>query len=254
MEGSWQDKTKVEDNAECEPQSAQSRRMNRILPRLEFPLRPDPMRVPEHHQLLNRRLLLQQRQAFNSAYHRSDASFLLPRISYPSPLYVSPYTPFNDGHHHSQNIATSLNAYNGQICGSNMALTNSTTYSPACSQSSPPWKSLTRNFRVAQRRQYKRRSKTGCLTCRTRRIKCDETKPLCYNCSRSNRECQYPSVVKSLDTPPCQLGSTSTSVPIKPSSEKNFAMSIERLLVEESASSPSVKLHHKSTFANLDDE
>ncbi|WBW72012.1 DNA-binding transcription factor Moc3 [Schizosaccharomyces osmophilus] len=39
----------------------------------------------------------------------------------------------------------------------------------------------------------KRRTKTGCLTCRRRRIKCDETKPLCANCSKSNRKCEgYP--------------------------------------------------------------
>ncbi|EPY50772.1 transcription factor Moc3 [Schizosaccharomyces cryophilus OY26] len=39
----------------------------------------------------------------------------------------------------------------------------------------------------------KRRTKTGCLTCRRRRIKCDETKPFCVNCSKSNRKCEgYP--------------------------------------------------------------
>ena len=36
----------------------------------------------------------------------------------------------------------------------------------------------------------RKRTKTGCLTCRQRRIKCDEGKPTCYNCLKSNKLCQ----------------------------------------------------------------
>ncbi|EEB05643.2 transcription factor Moc3 [Schizosaccharomyces japonicus yFS275] len=36
----------------------------------------------------------------------------------------------------------------------------------------------------------KRRTKTGCFTCRRRRIKCDEAKPYCMNCTKSNRKCE----------------------------------------------------------------
>ncbi|PYH96545.1 hypothetical protein BO71DRAFT_174525 [Aspergillus ellipticus CBS 707.79] len=32
---------------------------------------------------------------------------------------------------------------------------------------------------------------TGCLTCRTRRVKCDEKRPTCRNCARRNRPCSY---------------------------------------------------------------
>lgn len=35
----------------------------------------------------------------------------------------------------------------------------------------------------------KRRRKTGCLTCRTRRVKCDERKPNCERCEIANVEC-----------------------------------------------------------------
>lgn len=38
------------------------------------------------------------------------------------------------------------------------------------------------------------RTTTGCLTCRKRRVKCDETKPRCGPCSKSERECVYGSV------------------------------------------------------------
>lgn len=30
------------------------------------------------------------------------------------------------------------------------------------------------------------------ITCRARRVKCDESKPTCRNCSKKNRPCQYP--------------------------------------------------------------
>jgi len=39
-------------------------------------------------------------------------------------------------------------------------------------------------------KEVKRRTKTGCLTCRKRRIKCDEGRPECRNCMKSKRHCQ----------------------------------------------------------------
>ncbi|KAI2626263.1 hypothetical protein GGS21DRAFT_530787 [Xylaria nigripes] len=39
------------------------------------------------------------------------------------------------------------------------------------------------------KKEIKRRTKTGCLTCRKRRIKCDELHPTCKNCQKSKREC-----------------------------------------------------------------
>ncbi|WEJ95617.1 hypothetical protein PSN45_003140 [Yamadazyma tenuis] len=35
------------------------------------------------------------------------------------------------------------------------------------------------------------RSKAGCLSCRRRKKKCDETKPICNACKRLNLECSY---------------------------------------------------------------
>ncbi|KAF2180508.1 hypothetical protein K469DRAFT_272356 [Zopfia rhizophila CBS 207.26] len=37
-----------------------------------------------------------------------------------------------------------------------------------------------------------RRTRSGCFTCRTRRVKCDETHPICERCRKGNRECVYP--------------------------------------------------------------
>ncbi|KLP08807.1 uncharacterized protein FFB20_11034 [Fusarium fujikuroi] len=38
----------------------------------------------------------------------------------------------------------------------------------------------------------KLRAKTGCAICRQRRVKCDEAKPSCRNCSRFGRSCSWP--------------------------------------------------------------
>lgn len=45
------------------------------------------------------------------------------------------------------------------------------------------------NALLNKRRIIKRRTRTGCLTCRKRRIKCDERKPHCFNCERSKKLC-----------------------------------------------------------------
>uniref|UniRef100_A0A0W0FK72 Zn(2)-C6 fungal-type domain-containing protein n=1 Tax=Moniliophthora roreri TaxID=221103 RepID=A0A0W0FK72_MONRR len=37
--------------------------------------------------------------------------------------------------------------------------------------------------------RFQVKSRSGCLTCRKRRIKCDEAKPICRNCHRKNLEC-----------------------------------------------------------------
>ncbi|KAK7710121.1 hypothetical protein SLS57_008459 [Botryosphaeria dothidea] len=37
-----------------------------------------------------------------------------------------------------------------------------------------------------------RRTRSGCYTCRNRRVKCDETHPICERCRKGNRECVYP--------------------------------------------------------------
>jgi hypothetical protein len=42
-------------------------------------------------------------------------------------------------------------------------------------------------------KQPKGRSKTGCITCRRRKKKCDETKPACLHCQKNNVHCEgYP--------------------------------------------------------------
>lgn len=46
---------------------------------------------------------------------------------------------------------------------------------------------------VAAEQKKHKRTRSGCFTCRARRIKCDETHPICDRCKKGNRECVYPS-------------------------------------------------------------
>ncbi|CAM1510683.1 Fc.00g010180.m01.CDS01 [Cosmosporella sp. VM-42] len=47
--------------------------------------------------------------------------------------------------------------------------------------------------------RQKLRTKTGCLTCRKRRKKCDENDPVCDGCESSGRECHWPLPADLLD-------------------------------------------------------
>ncbi|OJJ49405.1 hypothetical protein ASPZODRAFT_61087 [Penicilliopsis zonata CBS 506.65] len=56
------------------------------------------------------------------------------------------------------------------------------------------------------KKEVKRRTKTGCLTCRKRRIKCDEGHPVCRNCVKSKRECLgYDPVFRQQPTTPSAI-------------------------------------------------
>ncbi|KAI5956399.1 hypothetical protein KGF54_000874 [Candida jiufengensis] len=44
------------------------------------------------------------------------------------------------------------------------------------------------------------RSKTGCLNCRKRKKKCDETSPICIACISRNQECIWPDLTKKKPT------------------------------------------------------
>lgn len=46
-----------------------------------------------------------------------------------------------------------------------------------------------------------KRTRSGCFTCRSRRIKCDEVRPVCDRCRKGNRECIYPSPSKTGSRP-----------------------------------------------------
>nr|ODN81204.1 hypothetical protein L203_05710 [Cryptococcus depauperatus CBS 7841] len=48
-----------------------------------------------------------------------------------------------------------------------------------------------------KRRQKYTRTRTGCLCCRSRRIKCDEARPICKRCIIAKKDCVYPGCTSS---------------------------------------------------------
>ncbi|KAM0425594.1 hypothetical protein ACHAPT_009125 [Fusarium lateritium] len=42
-----------------------------------------------------------------------------------------------------------------------------------------------------QHRRPHRKSRNGCINCKKRKVKCDETKPICFNCMRFNVPCSF---------------------------------------------------------------
>ncbi|KAJ4164860.1 hypothetical protein LMH87_006515 [Akanthomyces muscarius] len=76
--------------------------------------------------------------------------------------------------------------------------------------SSSPDEPSTTSILPKRQKRFAAKVKTGCMTCRRRRIKCDEGKPSCKKCSSSGRDCEYPpisfrfAVNKSIEAMPVQ--------------------------------------------------
>jgi hypothetical protein len=91
----------------------------------------------------------------------------------------------------------------------------------------------------ALERQYKLRVKTGCETCRIRRVKCDETKPECQRCTKTGRKCEgYKHVSPSRGQSPAAAASFRNPaflvVPQKPS-QPSIPRSLSRSLSPDAA-------------------
>ncbi|OHF03899.1 C6 zinc finger protein [Colletotrichum orchidophilum] len=66
--------------------------------------------------------------------------------------------------------------------------------------SAPKILSFPLNDRPKTNRRQTPKSRTGCITCKKRRVRCDEGKPSCLNCSKSKRSCEgYAPKTKGID-------------------------------------------------------
>ncbi|KAJ5363403.1 hypothetical protein N7541_004247 [Penicillium brevicompactum] len=83
--------------------------------------------------------------------------------------------------------------------------------------------------RVRPSRARGLRTRTGCLTCRERRVKCDDGKPTCLRCSKSDRVCRYaPSSRQNLQQNCAQEVDQSTVTEIVTGDELNVVQSNPR--------------------------
>ncbi|OAA73155.1 Zn(2)-C6 fungal-type DNA-binding domain protein [Cordyceps fumosorosea ARSEF 2679] len=72
-----------------------------------------------------------------------------------------------------------------------------------------------------RRKRFAPRTRTGCLTCRVRRIKCDEARPACQRCIRAWRPCGGYHLPPPLTTADAQL----QPAPVAPASAAELALS-----------------------------
>ncbi|EMT72401.1 Transcriptional regulatory protein moc3 [Fusarium odoratissimum] len=75
------------------------------------------------------------------------------------------------------------------------------------------------------RRAYHPKVKTGCHTCRIRRVKCDEGKPVCLRCTSTGRTCD------GYTLPPSSSYSSSTSTSPSPQSSDSYSATADLKLI-----------------------
>ncbi|KAL7921666.1 hypothetical protein ACQKWADRAFT_294933 [Trichoderma austrokoningii] len=68
---------------------------------------------------------------------------------------------------------------------------------------------------------YRGRVRSGCLTCRSRKVKCDELRPVCRNCTRLKRSCVYKPRKSRQYPASSRLGTLASQTYPSPSSEQD---------------------------------
>ncbi|KAI0266808.1 hypothetical protein BC834DRAFT_873618 [Gloeopeniophorella convolvens] len=86
---------------------------------------------------------------------------------------------------------------------------------------------LPRADSTQRRRPKYTRSKTGCMTCRQKKIKCDENKPKCHRCAHGQRDCTWPVGVETRKrAPPKRTESTQLDLAdVRPSTASSSGIS-----------------------------
>ncbi|KAI3127603.1 transcriptional regulator family: Fungal Specific TF [Penicillium roqueforti] len=102
----------------------------------------------------------------------------------------------------------------------------------------------TSHKQLSDQKKHKR-TRSGCFTCRSRRVKCDENRPVCERCRKGNRDCVYPSPTAS---------SSASSVPSKPSSRSTAKSRASRPHSHGSDSSSKVDSESLSPLHPIIDE
>ncbi|RAL14595.1 Zn(II)2Cys6 transcription factor [Aspergillus homomorphus CBS 101889] len=85
------------------------------------------------------------------------------------------------------------------------------------------------------------RRRTGCLTCRARKVRCDEVKPTCANCTRLRLQCAYKTIVPAhAPRTDCQSQAASSATVAAPPSDRPDVNFFHTVLCEDRlpASSP----------------
>ncbi|KAI8654582.1 Zn(2)-C6 fungal-type domain-containing protein [Fusarium keratoplasticum] len=98
------------------------------------------------------------------------------------------------------------------------------------------------------------RTSTGCLTCRKRRVKCDEGKPRCVQCSKSDRDCRYaqPSDSGQADQDVSEAAGLRDDIVHEASCSGNSPSATQG--TEDAENRPSIEKGYQDTFAGVPTE
>ncbi|OAP62658.1 hypothetical protein AYL99_01885 [Fonsecaea erecta] len=111
-----------------------------------------------------------------------------------------------------------------------------------------------KNYRKPRRRPAHLRTKTGCLTCRKRKKKCDENPIICQNCARRKIDCVWPAQANSrVNVPSPSVDGHSASSPV-PSLTIDHDHTGFYATEDENVSPPSTSLSPGSAIHNVDDD
>ncbi|KAJ5776665.1 uncharacterized protein N7511_001676 [Penicillium nucicola] len=78
---------------------------------------------------------------------------------------------------------------------------------------------------IPQGRRSHRKSRAGCMQCKRRKVKCDETQPHCRNCHRHGVVCSFAGPMTALSTSPADLAESPRSIISGPESAGSGAAS-----------------------------
>ncbi|KAE8364988.1 hypothetical protein BDV27DRAFT_127509 [Aspergillus caelatus] len=104
-----------------------------------------------------------------------------------------------------------------------------------------------RRRRIRPSRARGLRTRTGCLTCRERRVKCDDGKPTCMRCSKSDRVCRYAPVAAERHATGAEVGAEYVSPRVQPDSRGNRTQEALRSSQEQLPNIGTAAYYHQAT-------
>ncbi|KAI1747013.1 hypothetical protein F4782DRAFT_522753 [Xylaria castorea] len=87
---------------------------------------------------------------------------------------------------------------------------------------------MTKVKKGKRQRAYQPKTQTGCLTCKIRRVKCDEAVPACLRCTSTGRTCDGYAHINTPTETVTVLAGPSFEIQVCPRSKRSFAFFVQR--------------------------
>lgn len=101
-----------------------------------------------------------------------------------------------------------------------------------------------------QTRRSHNKSRTGCLSCKRLRIKCDEAKPRCEYCESTNKVCEYPIIQHAYEAPPSNTSRRQNTVASE-NKPKTIEITIEQVNLASMSTDISIPPPMKSPISHV---